>query len=154
MMYFSTSAGSSREFWAAGFKYRYFLDSTNLIFVPEYMFEENKIREHQKALYAGGEAGASGGESFRNWKKNSMCMILSVKMCTMIMKKPYSHEIIGPLGHGVGVCEGCKVSERYCAIRRCVVYDRDLQETIRKKESNTAIRGISSELAGSIIIWM
>ena len=22
------------------------------------------------------------------------------------LKKPYSHEIIGPLGHGVGVCEG------------------------------------------------
>ena len=39
-------------FWATGFKYRYFLDSTNLIFVPEYMFEKNKIREHQKALAA------------------------------------------------------------------------------------------------------
>jgi hypothetical protein len=22
------------------------------------------------------------------------------------LKKPYSHEIIGPLGHGVGVCDG------------------------------------------------
>ena len=30
-------------FWATGFKYRYFLDSTNLIFVPEYMLILYKV---------------------------------------------------------------------------------------------------------------
>ena len=36
-----------------------------------------------------------------------MCMILSVKISDYDkLKKSYSHEIIGPLGQGVGVCEG------------------------------------------------
>ena len=39
-------------FWAVGFKYRYYKDSPNLILIPEYIFDKNKIREHQKALGA------------------------------------------------------------------------------------------------------
>ena len=39
-------------FWVTNFKYRYYKDSPNLIFIPEYLFEKNKIREHQKALTA------------------------------------------------------------------------------------------------------
>ena len=70
--------------WATGFKYRYFLDSTNLIFVPEYMFEKNKIREHQKALAARVEKLVRPAAKLSELEKNSMCMILSVKMCTMI----------------------------------------------------------------------
>ena len=37
-------------FWATGFKYRYYENSGNLIFLPEYLFEKAKIREHQKAM--------------------------------------------------------------------------------------------------------
>ena len=39
-------------FWAVGFKYRYYKDSPNLILIPEYIFDKNKIREHQKAMGA------------------------------------------------------------------------------------------------------
>lgn len=43
------------------------------------------------------------------------------------LKKPYSHEIIGPLGHGVGVCEGiaksvkilCDALGVWCVIAIC-----------------------------------
>lgn len=43
------------------------------------------------------------------------------------LKKPYSHEIIGPLGHGVGVCEGiaksvkilCDALGIWCMIALC-----------------------------------
>ena len=43
------------------------------------------------------------------------------------LKKPYSHEIIGPLGHGVGVCEGiaksvkvlCDALGVWCIIAIC-----------------------------------
>ena len=43
------------------------------------------------------------------------------------LKKPYSHEIIGPLGHGVGVCEGiaksvkvlCDALGIWCMIAVC-----------------------------------
>ena len=44
-------------FWATGFKYRYYENSGNLIFLPEYLFEKAKIREHGIPC---GEAGASG----------------------------------------------------------------------------------------------
>ena len=33
-------------FWATGFRYKYYHDSPNLIFVPEYLFEKNKVKEH------------------------------------------------------------------------------------------------------------
>ena len=33
------------------------------------------------------------------------------------LKKAYSHEIIGPLGHGVGVCEGIAKSVKYSVMR-------------------------------------
>ena len=39
-------------FWATGFRYKYYNDSPNLIFVPEYLFKQNKIIEHQKAMTA------------------------------------------------------------------------------------------------------
>ena len=86
-------------FWAVGFKYRYYKDSPNLILIPEYIFDKNKIREHQKALGARGDK----------------------------LNKPYSHEIIGPLGHGVGVCEGiaksvkvlCDALGVWCIIAIC-----------------------------------
>ena len=37
-------------FWATGYKYRYYPESANLVFLPEYLFEKSKIREHQKAM--------------------------------------------------------------------------------------------------------
>ena len=39
-------------FWVSSFKYRYFADSPNLIFIPEYLFEKSKIKDHQKAMNA------------------------------------------------------------------------------------------------------
>ena len=37
-------------FWATGYKYRYYKDSPNIIFIPEYLFDKGKIKEHQKAM--------------------------------------------------------------------------------------------------------
>ena len=33
-------------FWATGYKYRFYQDSPNLLFLPDYLFEKSKIREH------------------------------------------------------------------------------------------------------------
>ena len=30
-------------FWATGYKYRYYKDSPNIIFIPEYLFDKNKV---------------------------------------------------------------------------------------------------------------
>ena len=94
-------------FWATGYKYRYYKDSPNIIFIPEYLFEKNKIREHQKAMTARTDKLVRTAAKLSEWEKEKYVHDF---ICENIrydkLKKPYSHEIIGPLGQGVGVCEG------------------------------------------------
>ena len=115
-------------FWAVGFKYRHYKDSPNLILIPEYIFDKNKIREHKKALHARVEKLVRPAAKFSEWDKEKyvhdfICEIIRYDK----LKKPYSHEIIGPLGHGVGVCEGiaksvkilCDALGVWCVIAIC-----------------------------------
>ncbi|MGN1231245.1 MAG: peptidase, partial [Anaerotignum sp.] len=94
-------------FYAGTFQYRFFPDSENAEMVPDYLFEKGKIKEHQKALQARVEKLIRPAA-----KLSDMERLLYVHdfICQNVrydkLKKQYSHEIIGPLGHGVGVCEG------------------------------------------------
>ena len=94
-------------FYAGTFKYRYYPDGSNAEMIPEYLFEKGKIKDHQKALQARVEKLAR-----PMMKATEMEKLLYVHdfICQNVhydkLKKQYSHEIIGPLGHGVGVCEG------------------------------------------------
>lgn len=94
-------------FWASGFSWKYYQDSPNVIFVPEYLFDKAKIRDHQKAMRARIEKLARPAKELTEWEKEKY---IHDFICENIrydkLKKPYSHEIIGPLGQGVGVCEG------------------------------------------------
>ena len=94
-------------FWVTGFKYRYFKDSPNYIFIPEYLFDKGKIREHQKAMNARVEKLVRPAQKLSEWDKEKYVHDF---ICRNVhydkLKKAYSHEIIGPLGQGVGVCEG------------------------------------------------
>lgn len=94
-------------FWATGFKYRYYENSGNLIFLPEYLFEKAKIREHQKAMTSRVEKLVRPAKSMSELEKEKYVHDF---ICQNVrydkLKKSYSHEIIGPLGQGVGVCEG------------------------------------------------
>ena len=94
-------------FWATGFKYRYYENSGNLIFLPEYLFEKAKIREHQKAMASRVEKLVHPAKSMSELEKEKYVHDF---ICQNVrydkLKKSYSHEIIGPLGQGVGVCEG------------------------------------------------
>lgn len=115
-------------FWVSGFKYRYFADSPNLIFIPEYLFEKSKIKDHQKAMNARVEKLARPAAKLPELEKEKY---IHDFICENIhydkLKKPYSHEIIGPLGHGVGVCEGiaksvkilCDALGIWCMIALC-----------------------------------
>ena len=115
-------------FWAVGFKYRHYKDSPNLILIPEYIFDKNKIREHKKALHARVEKLVRPAAKFSEWETEKYVHDF---ICENIrydkLKKPYSHEIIGPLGHGVGVCEGiaksvkilCDALGVWCVIAIC-----------------------------------
>ena len=94
-------------FWAEGFHYRYYQDSANITFLPEYIFEKGKIKEHQKALKARVEKLVRPAMKLSEWEKEKYVHDF---ICENVhydkLKKSYSHEIIGPLGQGVGVCEG------------------------------------------------
>ena len=94
-------------FWATGYKYRYYKDSPNIIFIPEYLFDKGKIKEHQKAMKSRVEKLVRPAQSLSEWEKEKYVHDF---ICQNVhydkLKKAYSHEIIGPLGHGVGVCEG------------------------------------------------
>lgn len=115
-------------FWVVSYRYRYYQDSPNIIFVPEYLFEKNKIREHQKAMQSRVEKLARPAAKFTEWEKEKYIHDFICENITYDkLKKPYSHEIIGPLGQGVGVCEGiaksvkvlCDALGVWCVIAIC-----------------------------------
>lgn len=94
-------------FYAVGYSCRIFRDSGNMEMIPEYLFDKGKIKEHQKAMKARVEKLARPAKSMTEWEKETY---IHDFICGNVrydkLKKPYSHEIIGPLGQGVGVCEG------------------------------------------------
>ena len=115
-------------FWAPAYKYKYYVDSPNLIFLPEYLFEKGKIKEHQKAMKARVEKLARPAKDLTEWEREKYVHdFICDNVCYDKLKKPYSHEIIGPLGQGVGVCEGiakavkilCDALGLWCIIVLC-----------------------------------
>lgn len=94
-------------FYAGTFQYRWYPGSENAEMMPEYLFEKGKIREQQKAMQARVEKLARPMAKAGEWEK---LLYIHDFICQNVrydkLKKQYSHEIIGPLGHGVGVCEG------------------------------------------------
>ena len=94
-------------FWATSYQYKYYQDSPNIIFIPEYLFDKAKVKEHQKAMQSRVEKLVRPAKTLSEWEKEKYVHDF---ICENVhydkLKKPYSHEIIGPLGQGVGVCEG------------------------------------------------
>ncbi len=106
-IYFMVRLDNPEIFYSVSYKYRYYPNSENAEMMPEYLFDKNKIKDHQKAMKARVEKLALSVS-----KKNEAEKLLYIHdfICQNVrydkLKKAYSHEIIGPLGHGVGVCEG------------------------------------------------
>ena len=77
-------------FWATGFRYKYYQDSPNLIFVPEYLFEKNKVKEHQRAMQARVEKLVRPVKDKSEWrispsgKKKNLSTTLYARMSGMI----------------------------------------------------------------------
>lgn len=94
-------------FYSVNFKYRFYPDSGNAEMIPEYLFEKKKVQEHQKAMKARVEKLVRPATKLSEVEK---LLYIHDFICQNIhydkLKKSYSHEIIGPLGQGVGVCEG------------------------------------------------
>lgn len=106
-IFFKVRLDSPEIFYAVSFQYRAYMDSPNIQMIPEYLFDKGKIKEHQKAMKARVEKLARQAAKLSEWEKEKY---IHDFICENVhydkLKKPYSHEIIGPLGHGVGVCEG------------------------------------------------
>ena len=94
-------------FFVSGFHFRYYPDSANVELSPEYLFDKNKIKDHQKAMKARVEKLVRPAVTMAELGKEQYVHDF---ICQNVrydkLKKSYSHEILGPLGQGVGVCEG------------------------------------------------
>lgn len=94
-------------FYASTFQYSFYDNSSSLKFKPVYLFEKNKIKEQQKAMNSRVEKLCREIKDKNEWDKE---VFIHDFICENVtydkLKKQYSHEIIGPLGQGVGVCEG------------------------------------------------
>ena len=94
-------------FYVTGFSYRFAPGAENVEVLPEYLFDKAKIKDHQKAMAARVEKLARPAMNMTALEKERY---IHDFICQNVrydkLKKPYSHEIIGPLGQGVGVCEG------------------------------------------------
>ena len=94
-------------FFVSGFHFWYYPDSANVELSPEYLFDKNKIKDHQKAMKARVEKLVRPAMAMAELEKEQYVHDF---ICQNVrydkLKKSYSHEILGPLGQGVGVCEG------------------------------------------------
>ena len=106
-IYFMLRLDHPEIFYSTTSKYRYFQESGNATLIPEYLFDKKKIQDHQKAMKARVEKLARQATKLSEQEK---LLYVHDFICQNVrydkLKKAYSHEIIGPLGQGVGVCEG------------------------------------------------
>ena len=106
-IYFAVRLDHPEIFYSVKFSYRYYPDSENVEMIPEYLFQKNKLLEHKKAMEARVKKLVRQAEGLKEKEKE---LFIHDFICQHVhydkLKKAYSHEIIGPLGQGVGVCEG------------------------------------------------
>lgn len=106
-IYFKIRLDCPEIFYTVSFRWQFARDADHVEILPEYLFPKAKIEEHRKALAARVQKLARPAQSLSPREKEAY---IHDFICQNIrydkLKKPYSHEIIGPLGQGVGVCEG------------------------------------------------
>ena len=103
MIFFLVRLDCPEIFYAVTVKLSKWPQSDNLEILPEYLFDKKTIRQQQKAMSARVEKLARAVSTKTELEKE---LYIHDFICENIyydkLKKPYSHEIIGPLGHGVG----------------------------------------------------
>ena len=94
-------------FFVVGFTYRFYPGVDHVELLPEYLFDKSRIQSHRQAIdtriarLTRPLQGKSDAE-----KERAIHDFILENVRYDKLKKPYSHEIIGPLTQGVGVCEG------------------------------------------------
>ena len=106
-IYFQIRLDHPEIFYTVSFKWQFAQDASHVEILPEYLFPKAKVEEHRKALAARVQKLARPAAALPEWEKEAY---IHDFVCRNVrydkLKKPYSHEILGPLGQGVGVCEG------------------------------------------------
>ena len=127
-IYFMVRMDHPEIFWSIKFSYQYYKDSDHAEMIPEYLFKKNQIMEHRTAMESRVKKLARQAEKLNEKEKE---LFIHDFICQNVrydkLKKAYSHEIIGPLGQGVGVCEGiaksvkilCDALGIWCIIALC-----------------------------------
>lgn len=95
-------------FYVTGFSCRYAQGAETMQLIPQYMFDRKKIREHQKALQGRTARLVRPAQAMKSdlEKEQYIHDFICSNVTYDKLKKSYSHEIIGPLQQGIGVCEG------------------------------------------------
>lgn len=145
-IYFLLRLDCPEIFYSVKFTYRYYKDSENVEMFPEYIFEKNKIKDHQQAMASRVKKLARAAEGMSEKEKE---LYIHDFICQNVrydkLKKAYSHEIIGPLGQGVGVCEGiaktvkilCDALGIWCII---AISDNNPEKNIKYRHAWNVIR--------------
>lgn len=94
-------------FYVTNYSYRFYREASHVELVPEYLFDKKKLLSHQQALTARIDKLTRPMKGKSDWDK---LLFVHDFICQNVhydkLKKPYSHEILGPLAQGVSVCEG------------------------------------------------
>ena len=106
-IYFLVRLDDPWIFYTDGFSIKYYDRSDSVIMEPKYLFKKKEIQEHTKALQSRIEkltrpALSMSGSEAEKYVHDLICDTVRYDK----LKKAYSHELIGPLFHGIGVCEG------------------------------------------------
>lgn len=145
-IYFLLRLDCPEIFYSVKFTYRYYKDSDNVELIPEYIFDKNKIKDHQQAMAARVKKLARAAEQMSEKEKE---VYIHDFICQNVrydkLKKAYSHEIIGPLGQGVGVCEGiaktvkilCDALGIWCIV---AISDNNPEKNIKYRHAWNVIR--------------
>ena len=94
-------------FYVTGYRCRWLAGAEHMELLPEYLFDKAKIRAHQQAVTARLARLTRPLEGKTEAEKElAVHDFILENVRYDKLKKPYSHEILGPMTQGVGVCEG------------------------------------------------
>ncbi|NLZ80573.1 MAG: peptidase [Clostridiales bacterium] len=145
-IYYKLKLDCPEIFYVSTIHYSFYEDSTLLKVKPVYLFEKNKIREHQIAMRTRVEKLTRVVKDKNDWEKEQYIHDFICENVTYDkLKKQYSHEILGPLGQGVGVCEGiakavkilCDQLSIPCIV---VISENNLEKNIKYRHAWNVIR--------------
>ena len=127
-LFFQLRLDHPEIFYAVGFSCRAVPEAEFVDFCPEYRFEKKRIREHRQAIEARTARLLRPLRSLPPAEQERAIHDFIVENVRYDkLEKPYSHEVIGPLTNGVGVCEGiaksvkilCDTLGIWCMIALC-----------------------------------